>query len=122
MIRLLGDESTGGVTVLRFSGEIDEYSVSSLRSVLQCKARSKCPALLLDFAEVTYVNSRGMGALIEYWRECRSFGGYFAIVGLNENLREIFHIVRLDESFRLPSTLERAMAELASIETQVASA
>ena len=120
MIRLLGDESAGDVTVLRFSGEIDEYSVSSLRSVLKCKLRARCPALLLDFTAVTYVNSRGMGALIEYWREARNFGGYFAIVGLRESLREIFHIVHLDESFRLHPTIESAMVELSSVEPRVA--
>jgi anti-sigma B factor antagonist len=114
MIRLLGDESAGDVTVLRFAGEIDECSVSSLRSLLQCKARTKCPVLLLDFADVTYVNSRGMAALIEYWRESRNFGGFFGIVGLNENLQEIFHIVHLDDSLRLFPTMDSALEAMAS--------
>jgi hypothetical protein len=71
--------------------------------------------LLLDFSQVTFVNSSGMGALIEYWRAARRFGGYFAIVGLNKNLLEIFHIVRLDDNMWLFPSLESAMGAIAEV-------
>lgn len=96
--------------ILKFSGEIDFRSTPGFRSLLQDRIETQCPLLLLDMAEVDYIDSGGMSALVEYWRDAHRHGGEFALVGLNERLTEIFHLVHLDRHLRIFTTWEEAHA------------
>lgn len=96
--------------VLKFSGEIDFRSTPGFRSILQARIETHCPLLLLDMTGVEYIDSSGMSALVEYWRDARRHGGEFALVGLNERLSEIFHMVHLDDHLRIFSSWMEAHA------------
>ena len=116
MIRLLEDIAVENGAILKFSGEIDFRSTPGFRSMLQAKIKEHCPLLFLDMSEVEYIDSGGMGALVEYWRDVHEYGGEFALVGLNERLQEIFHMVHLDEHLRIFPTWEEASAFFQTVE------
>ena len=101
---LIEDIAMENGEVLKCSGAIDFRNTPGFRSILQAKIEAHCPLLLLDMSQVEYIDSGGMGALVEYWREAHRFGGEFALVGLNERLSEIFHMVHLDEHLRIFSS------------------
>ncbi|MHA3772774.1 STAS domain-containing protein [Verrucomicrobiota bacterium sgz303538] len=98
--------------ILKFSGEIDYRSTPEFRSILQERARAECLLLLLDMSEVDYMDSGGMGALVEYWLDSQQFGGEFILVGLNERLTEIFHMAHLDDHLQIFSTWREAYSFL----------
>ena len=54
-----------GLHILQITGEIDLHQSPSLRTVLAEQAEAKCPALLLDFTEVKYIDSSGLATLVE---------------------------------------------------------
>lgn len=107
---LIEDIAMENGEVLKCSGEIDFRNTPGFRSLLQVRIEAHCPLLLLDMSQVEYIDSGGMGALVEYWREAHRYGGEFALVGLNERLSEIFHMVHLDEHLRIFSSWEEAHA------------
>ena len=57
------DES--GRSVLRVSGAIDVQSRDSLLTAGRAALKSDAPALVLDLADVSFLDSTGIGALVE---------------------------------------------------------
>jgi len=99
---------SGQATTLKLSGEIDLHASPDLRKRLQDCIHSKTPSLLLDFTEVSYIDSSGLATLIEYVRESSDFGGKMALFGLQKKVRAIFDLVRLNELFLISGTAEEA--------------
>ncbi len=93
----LQDAPAGNDDVTRFSGDIDFHYSATFRSVLRAKLQQRRPLLILDFTEVSYIDSSGIAALVEYIRDARDFGGRLAMVGLSDHLKQVFEIVRLSE-------------------------
>lgn len=106
--------SDKGVTTLKLKGEIDLHASPALRAELQQCAAAKTPTLLIDFAEVEYIDSSGLATFIEYVRATDSFGGKIALFGLKKKVRTIFDLVRLNELFTIADSGETALAALAA--------
>jgi anti-sigma B factor antagonist len=106
------DAAADGLHVVELQGEIDLARSPDLRRVLENHAKLKCPALVLDFTGVTFIDSSGLATIVEYCRKAAEFGGKFAIFGLSERVRTVFEIVRLDELFGVHENLEQARAAL----------
>lgn len=83
------------VEVLQLAGEIDLHYAPALRALLDAKANSRCPALLLDLSAVEFIDSSGLAAILDYLREAASFGGRFCIGGAGEQLGWIFEVTNL---------------------------
>lgn len=101
----------GGV-VLKLTGEIDLASSPELRKLLQEKVKAKCPALVIDFSGVQYIDSSGLATLVEYRRDSNAFSGKFALASLNDRVRTIFELVRLNEIIPIHPSVPEAMTAL----------
>ena len=98
-----------GVPTLRLEGEIDLHASPELRAVLANCAAEKALFLLLDFQGVSYIDSSGLGALIEHMKASTAFGGKIGLFGVPKKVLMVFEIVRMDKMFYIgsdaPSTL-----------------
>ena len=104
--------SEAGLHILALDGEIDLACSPELREVLQVQAKARRPALVLDFAGVSYVDSSGLATLIEYVRKAQAFSGKFALVNVSARVQTIFDLVRLTEFLSIYPTLAEARAGL----------
>lgn len=104
----LKEGSSQGIDVFALEGDIDLHFAPSLRSVLQPKIRAHCPALIVDLARVTFIDSTGLSVLIEYFRDAGEHGGVLCLCGLNQELKNIFKIVGLDRTMPMFATVEHA--------------
>lgn len=103
-----------GIEVLLLEGEIDLHYAPVLRSLLQGKVAGRCPALVLDLHQVSFIDSSGLAAIIEYFRDAAEYGGVLCLVGLNDSLQTIFEIVRLDKVIPIFASMVLAKAALAA--------
>ncbi len=87
--------------VLPLEGEIDLHVSPNIAASLQTMIEKKPPKLIVDLARVTYIDSSGLAALIEGMQNVQEYGGKFALAGLQEPVRTIFEIARLDQVFRI---------------------
>lgn len=101
-----------GFAALKLAGEIDLAASPTLRSELQTQLQTKCPALILDFSEVDYIDSSGLATLIEFVRDAGQYGGKLALFGLKPKVKMVFDLVRLNELFTIVSSSEEASAAL----------
>ena len=101
-----------GVHILALSGEIDLDNSNELRQLLAARATAEESRLLVDFTDVTYIDSSGLATLVEYMQKALKFGGRFALGGVNERLRTVFDLARLGEIFAIHGTVAEAKAAL----------
>lgn len=106
----LKESTEEGIDVLTLEGEIDLHYAPVLRSLLQGKLHVRCPALLLDLGRVSFIDSAGLAAIIEYFRDSAEYDGVVCLTGLNENLRAVFEIVRLDQVIPIFPSIADAVA------------
>jgi anti-anti-sigma factor len=97
-----------GIDVFALRGDIDLHFAPALRSVLQAKINGRCPALIVDMAQVSFIGSTGLSVLMEYFRDCGRYGGVLCLCGLSDELKEIFQIVRLDRTIPMFATVDEA--------------
>ena len=102
-----------GVQVIALAGELDMACSPELRELLHEQASSKQPALVLDFSEISYIDSSGLATLVEYVRLAQDFGGKFGLAAVTERVRTILDLVRLSEIFPIFPTLAEAKAAFA---------
>jgi anti-sigma B factor antagonist len=101
----------GGV-VFCLQGEIDLHYSPVLRSLFQSKIKARCPVLILDLSAVDYIDSTGLAAVMEYFRDTAEYEGILCLTGLNEKLKTIFEIVGLDKTIPIFASTAAAKAAL----------
>lgn len=87
--------------VVPLEGEIDLHVSPRTSAALQTAIKDKPARLVVDLAKVTYIDSSGLAALIESMQSVEKYGGHFALAALQEQVKPIFEIARLDQVFKI---------------------
>src|SRR5207253_3183637 len=95
--------------VLPLKGEIDLHVSPSVTASLNAMIEKKPRRLVVDLSEVTYIDSAGLAALIEAMQKVEGYGGRFVLAGLQETVRSIFEISRLDQVFQIFPDVDAAL-------------
>jgi anti-sigma B factor antagonist len=96
--------------VLTLKGEIDLHVSPSVTASLNAIIEKKPARLVVDLSEVTYIDSAGLAALIQAMQKVEGYGGKFLLAGLQETVRSIFEISRLDQVFQIFPDADAALA------------
>jgi anti-sigma B factor antagonist len=88
-------------SILPLEGEIDLHVAPQISASLAAMIAAKPPTMVVDLSKVSYIDSSGLAALIEAMQKVGKYGGKFALSGLQEGVRPIFEISRLDQVFRI---------------------
>jgi anti-sigma B factor antagonist len=96
--------------VLPLEGEIDLHVSPRIAESLGVLIAQKPPRLVVDLSKVSYIDSSGLAVLIEGMQNVEAYGGKFILAGLQENVRPIFEIARLDQVFIIFPHVDAALA------------
>jgi anti-sigma B factor antagonist len=96
--------------VLPLEGEIDLHVSPRVRASLATLIERKPARLVVDLTKVSYIDSSGLAVLIEGMQNVEGYGGKFILAGLQENVRPIFEIARLDQVFIIFPHVDAALA------------
>ena len=66
--------------------------------------------VILDFSDVTFINSVNIAQIVALRQRSAPFGAELRVAGLRENIKAVFRILRLDKLFPLDLTLATALA------------
>jgi anti-sigma B factor antagonist len=88
-------------SVLPLEGEIDLHVSPQIGASLASMIAEKPSDVVVDLSKVTYIDSSGLAVLIEAMQNVARYGGKFALSGLQDGVRPIFEIARLDQVFRI---------------------
>jgi anti-sigma B factor antagonist len=96
--------------VLPLEGEIDLHVSPRVAESLSAMIEQKPARLVIDLSRVTYIDSSGLAVLIEGMQNVEAYGGKFVLAGLQENVRPILEIARLDQVFIIFPHVDAALA------------
>ena len=102
----LPDESN----VLPLEGEIDLHVSPRISTSLGAMIERKPSRLVVDLSKVTYIDSSGLAVLIEGMQNVEAYGGKFLLAGIQDNVKPIFEIARLDQVFLIFPHVDAALA------------
>jgi anti-sigma B factor antagonist len=101
----------GSAVVASLRGEIDLHNSSELRdAVLSLLTPQVPPKLVLNLAEVPYMDSSGIAVLVEALSRLRRAGGKICLTNLQPRVRSILEIARLNTLFILAADEKAALA------------
>ncbi len=64
---------------------------------------------LIDFARTGYIDSSGLGVLVSLSKKIREQGGELRLANLNDDLKTLFELTKLDTLFQIADSRERAL-------------
>lgn len=83
-------ELKNGVMTASLRGELDHHTAGALREEIDSTAQKVKPTLLrLDFTEVPFMDSSGIGLILGRIRLVSLWGGRVAVSGLSPQLRKM---------------------------------
>lgn len=104
-----------GWAVAHLVGEIDIYTSRELReAVAAVQARAERPHLVVLLAQLTFMDSSGLGTLVGAYKRTREAGGFLALVGTDERLLRILRVTGLGKLMPSFDSLGAALAWLDS--------
>jgi len=100
-------ENAGGI-VLKPDGDIDLSRAPSLRTQIGSAFEGGPGRMIIDLGKVPYMDSSGVATLVEAMQIANRSQCTFILTGLQERVRSIFEIARLDTVFTIAESLEAA--------------
>lgn len=95
-----------GTRVLKLKGPLVLGNFFQFQTELR---KEESPVTIIDICEVPYMDSTGMGELVNYYVHCQRSGNQLVIAGANARVLELFKITRIDGVLPLVATLEEAL-------------
>jgi anti-sigma B factor antagonist len=96
---------TPGSRILRLSGPLVLNNLFEFQSFL----RNDPPqALILDLAGVPYMDSAGMGAIINYFVSSQRHGRKLVVAGVNGRVLELFRMTKVEGLLTMKETVAEA--------------
>jgi anti-anti-sigma factor len=99
-----------GVAVLQVEGQLIVGNRQELKDLVQAALDQGERRLLIDFSRTGYIDSSGLGALVSISKRIREAGGELRLSGLNDDLRSLFELTKLDTLFSIAETPQQALA------------
>ncbi|NET57772.1 MAG: STAS domain-containing protein [Symploca sp. SIO2E6] len=102
------------VKVVRPSGILDGTKAGQFRQEITKLVESNVDIVLIDFADVTFMDSSGLGALVLALKTVRAAGGKLFICSVNDQIRMLFELTSMDRVFEIHENREAFEESVAS--------
>ncbi len=97
-LRLVHEEKK---TIVHLSGSIDIAGAERLKKTFHQIVESDVREVVLDFQQVTFIGSSGIGKLLLFYKKFVAKGGKIHIAKLSKEIAALFKAVKLDKLFHL---------------------
>ena len=99
-----------GALLVMASGELDVAAAPRLATVLSMATASAEPVVVLDLAEVDFIDSTALGAIMHASTEAEAAGKKMLVVALDGPVRRLLEITNLTGRFRVYPSRDEALA------------
>ena len=98
------------IIVFTFKGQLDAFSEKQFKTFVTNNMGNEFP-FIIDLTKIDFVDSSGLGALVQTAKECKKLKLGFSVVG-NSRVAQTIKLVRLGDFLCLKSNLEDALTYL----------
>ena len=100
------------IIVFTFKGQLDAFSEKQFKTFVTNNLKNEIP-FVIDLSKIDFLDSSGLGALVQTAKECKNLKLGFCVVG-NSRVAQTIKLVRLGDFLNVKSTLEDALTYLKS--------
>ncbi|MHB1863704.1 MAG: STAS domain-containing protein [Gemmatimonadaceae bacterium] len=100
----------GDVSIVEIDGQLIVGNRQELKQKMLEELEGGARKLLVDFSKTGYIDSSGLGVLVSLSKRIREQGGELRLAALNEDLRTLFELTKLDTLFQIAETRALALA------------
>ena len=108
-----GFEQRDGCLVFHFTGQLDAYSEKQFMEYVADVLKANNLPAVLDLSKIDFLDSSGLGALVQLAKQCTDSKRSFLLVG-NTRVTQTVKLVRLEEFLHLVEDLPTALNQLAA--------
>jgi anti-sigma B factor antagonist len=98
-----------GAKIIALSGDIDMYTSPEVRKQLLLLVAQRVPVIMVDLANVTYIDSSGIATFVEGLKGMMSYSGRLKFIDIPDRVMEIFNFSKLDKVFDIYGSMEDAL-------------
>ncbi len=98
-----------GVIIVSVDGQLIVANRNELKDKVLKALEAGESKFVLDFLSTEYIDSSGLGVLVSVSKKIREAGGELRLAGLNEDLRMLFELTKLDTLFKIYDTTDEAV-------------
>ena len=81
------------ISVLDISGELDAHTASQLENSLKELISSERINIIVNFAQLDYIASVGLGVFMAYIEDVRELGGDIKLSNMNQRVYNVFDLL-----------------------------
>lgn len=111
---MLTSHRTQDVVILVPEGRFDARSAPAIAEWLEASVRSGADQTVVDLRSTKFMDSTGLATLVRFMKQCRETGGDLCLANLQQPVRMIFELTRLDSAFAIYPTVEAAVASFSA--------
>ncbi|AFZ34345.1 anti-sigma-factor antagonist [Stanieria cyanosphaera PCC 7437] len=89
------------IQVIEPNGILDGTKAQEFRQKINESIESGAEIILVDFNDVTFMDSSGLGALVLALKSVRAAGAKLFICSINEQIRMLFELTSMDRVFEI---------------------
>jgi anti-sigma B factor antagonist len=97
------------VNAVDIGGELTSFAEAELTSALNQASADEVCCILLNFRELTYMNSSGIGLLVTSLIRFNRKGKRMVAAELKDHFRQIFELTKLNEAIHLYDSEQEAL-------------
>lgn len=107
----ISETQKGDVVILRIKGKLDSILSTTLEKKIFQHINVGQSKLLLNLAEVSYINSAGLRMLLSVKKKVKGLAGKFIVCSLRLEVMEIMKICGFDQVLEISNTEEDALRQ-----------
>jgi anti-anti-sigma factor len=104
------------IYVIDVVGEMDLYSAFKLKDVVRKMIEKKIRHYVINLDQVPYIDSSGIGALLQVFADIKKNGLRLRITGVKGSVRKVIELTKLAQYFPIVADLELAIQQLKASE------
>ncbi len=99
----------GAIVVVDVEGQLIVGNRQELKQKVLDELEKGERKFLVDFARTGYIDSSGLGVLVSLSKKIREQGGELRLANLNDDLKTLFELTKLDTLFQIADSRERGL-------------
>jgi anti-sigma B factor antagonist len=99
----------GDVLVVDVDGQLIVGNRQELKQKVLDELERGERKFLIDFSKTGYIDSSGLGVLVSLSKKIREQGGELRLANLNDDLKTLFELTKLDTLFQIADSRERGL-------------
>ena len=107
----ISEEKLNDVAICILEGEVNISNSPELRKAFDGIIKRQDKKVLVDFSNVSYIDSSGLATLIEMFQRLKKIGGALRFSNLDQKVKNVFEVTKLHKLFEIFDAREAALKD-----------